>query len=276
MPSETTITISINTTRGIISGMIATLVTHPLDVLKIRRQISPNPHGSFRRAWRIYRDEGWRSFYCGLSAGLWRQVTNTATRMHKVEPPESTLIVLGIISSMAGGVVGNPSEMVLVRRMAEGCHFLTSAGQHTCEGAPRKTFDSLRKIVREEGFVGGLWRGCTLTLLRSAMVSVIHISLYECFKLRAFLEEKKFASDEHTLGLYTVTLAHLISALMTHPVDIVKSFYQLSKRKEDRPHMIMRHLLRTRGMIGLLRGFPPYFVRMTSHAIIKFYVMEII
>ncbi|XP_060804978.1 mitochondrial 2-oxoglutarate/malate carrier protein-like [Amyelois transitella] len=133
----------------LIALMVATLVTHPLDLLKIRRQISSRRCGTFKIARQIYKSEGLKTFYCGLTAGLMRQATNIATRTYNEVPSSHTKMLIGIISSMAGGLVGCPSEMVLVRRMAEGCHFSTPSGRCKCDGVAKGTLDSLQSFGKK-------------------------------------------------------------------------------------------------------------------------------
>lgn len=59
--------------------MIAQIATHPLDVLKIRMQVS---HDTLRDvAFRTFRTSGIFGFYAGLSAALLRQLTYTTSRL---------------------------------------------------------------------------------------------------------------------------------------------------------------------------------------------------
>lgn len=59
--------------------MTAQALTHPMDVLKIRMQVSS---GNLREtALCTFSTSGIRGFYAGLSAGLLRQMTYTTTRL---------------------------------------------------------------------------------------------------------------------------------------------------------------------------------------------------
>lgn len=59
--------------------VVAQMATHPLDVLKIRMQVSRKTLRD--AALQTYGTNGARSFYVGLSAGLLRQLTYTTSRL---------------------------------------------------------------------------------------------------------------------------------------------------------------------------------------------------
>lgn len=59
--------------------MTAQIATHPMDVLKIRMQVSRN---SLRdTALQTFGTNGFRGFYTGLSAAILRQLTYTTSRL---------------------------------------------------------------------------------------------------------------------------------------------------------------------------------------------------
>eukprot|EP01084_Bolivina_argentea_P046664 85934_1 len=65
-----------------IGGATGWLAIHPADVLKVRCQIREQEAVSmFNVAKNIYANEGFRSFYSGLSAAITRQLTYTTLRL---------------------------------------------------------------------------------------------------------------------------------------------------------------------------------------------------
>lgn len=72
--------ISVWNTRQFYSArVIAQIITHPMDVLKIRMQVSRDTLRN--AALRTLSTNGVRGFYKGLSAGLLRQLTYTTSRL---------------------------------------------------------------------------------------------------------------------------------------------------------------------------------------------------
>lgn len=59
--------------------MAAQIATHPMDVLRIRMQVSRNTLRD--AALQTFGTNGVRGFYMGLSAGLLRQLTYTTSRL---------------------------------------------------------------------------------------------------------------------------------------------------------------------------------------------------
>ncbi|XP_063829698.1 mitochondrial 2-oxoglutarate/malate carrier protein-like isoform X2 [Ostrinia nubilalis] len=176
---------------GTVSGMLATAMVHPLDVIKVRLQLREKKLSTTEVARLMVKCEGVKALYAGLSAGLMRQATYTTTRLstyhllndyYKREynvPKGSSLsthdkVVIGIYAGLLGALVGNPSEVALVRMMAD--------GPRLCSPCPRprryrSVFHAFYCIVREDG-IRTLWRGSTLTLSRAMLVSVAQIGTY--------------------------------------------------------------------------------------------------
>ncbi|KOB73353.1 Mitochondrial 2-oxoglutarate/malate carrier protein [Operophtera brumata] len=113
--------------------MMMAMVTHPLDLVKVRMQVFPSASSTVDMATRIARCEGFSALYSGLSAGLMRQATYTTTRLgvylwmyeqyrnvYGVVPPLPDKMLMGAYAAMAGAFAGNPSEVILVRMMADG------------------------------------------------------------------------------------------------------------------------------------------------------------
>ncbi|XP_060804977.1 mitochondrial 2-oxoglutarate/malate carrier protein-like [Amyelois transitella] len=272
-------------TYNLIKIMAATLFVHPLDVLKIRLQISPERVTSVGMAHQMLKYEGWPALYCGLTAGLLRQATYTAARLATYEaltkryirnnkkPPEGNdKILVGVCAGLVGGLVGNPSEVVLVRRMAEGClPCPAKCGRGCCPSGYLGTVDGFRKIICSEGFMG-LFRGTTLTLLRSVGVSIVHIGCYN--EIREYVKERTGEKDPDTLTMYTAVALSFVTALLTHPIDVVKTFFQISRSDCITQRAVFNRVIRTKGVFGLWKGFTPYFIRMAIHTMIALLVME--
>ncbi|XP_011873272.1 PREDICTED: mitochondrial dicarboxylate carrier [Vollenhovia emeryi] len=109
--------------------VMAQVTTHPMDVLKIRMQVS---HDTLcNAALRTFRTSGICGFYTGLSAALLRQLTYTASRLglyttlldigeqHFGYLNYVTMISLGMVAGMMGSLIGTPTDLVLIRMVAD-------------------------------------------------------------------------------------------------------------------------------------------------------------
>ena len=79
-------------------------------------------------------------------------------------PTTSTLAIAGALAGAAGGLVGNPADVVLVRMQADATKPAAERyGYKNC-------VDGLVKIVRSEG-VGALARGLTPNVVRASLMN---------------------------------------------------------------------------------------------------------
>ena len=133
---NTTITVPnhVKFIMGGMSGMGATSIVQPLDLVKTRLQIStPGQYSSTGHCIQtVYSGEGIRGFYVGLSAALLRQIVYTSTRLgiyttlmdQKTSdgkpPPLWKKGLYGMIAGGTGAAVANPTEVCLIRMTADG------------------------------------------------------------------------------------------------------------------------------------------------------------
>ncbi|XP_039756690.1 mitochondrial 2-oxoglutarate/malate carrier protein-like [Pararge aegeria] len=96
------------------------------------------------------------------------------------EPVLSEKLVISLTAGLCGALAGNPSEVALVRLMADGP--LEPCVACNCPRLYRGTFDALYKICAQEG-VRALWRGGTLTMGRSVLVSISQVWSYTQVRL---------------------------------------------------------------------------------------------
>jgi len=119
--------------------MTAALVSHPLDVIKVRCQIHKElvsaDHAKLGKTVKqIFMDEGIRGFYRGLSASLFRQLLYSSNRhgiyaliLHDIAVTQKSVKISmykRMMAGMCGGIIGallaNPADVVLVRMQADG------------------------------------------------------------------------------------------------------------------------------------------------------------
>lgn len=176
---------------GGVSGMTATSVVQPIDNIKVRIQIfgetagfnggKPEMTNIFKTASKMIREEGVRSLYRGLDAGLLRQCCYASVRLGsykylsehliKIGTEISTLQKFGLAMSAGfiGAVVGSPLDLSLVRFQTDATLPLESRRNY------RNVFDALNCIISKEGTLT-LWRGfpgfaCRVMMLTGAQMT---------------------------------------------------------------------------------------------------------
>lgn len=61
--------------------MIASIVAHPLDLIKVRLQLMCKDCSSYEMTREIVVNDGFKGLYSGVGAALFRQATYTTTRL---------------------------------------------------------------------------------------------------------------------------------------------------------------------------------------------------
>lgn len=141
----------------------------------------------------IARQEGPRSLYNGLSAGLQRQMVFASVRLGMYdsvkefyqnlfnERPDGlnvgTRVLAGITTGGLAVCVGQPTEVVKIKFQAQ----KRVAGAAVQKLEYTSTPATYRRIGREEG-IRGLWKGAIPNIGRNAVVNVSEIVVYDVVK----------------------------------------------------------------------------------------------
>jgi len=272
---------------GGLSGMGATLIVQPFDLLKTRMQLAGRNSATkatfLGTASSVIKNEGFFKLYNGLSAGLLRQATYTTTRLGvynalqerltdpKGKPPG--FLMKAVVGMSAGGfaaMVGTPAEVALIRMSADG---MAPPDQRR---GYKNVFNALSRIAREEG-VATLWRGCTPTVIRAMVVNAAQLATYaQCKEL--LLKTGKFGD-----GIGVHFMASMISGLVTTiasmPVDIIKTRLQNMRWVNGVPEYtgighVVKSIVSKEGVLALWKGFFPYYSRLGPHTVLTFIFME--
>lgn len=258
--------------------MAAAAFTHPLDLAKVRMQMS-NDHstGFLRTIVRVYKHEGFRHLYAGLTASLLRQATYSTTRFGVYEelkshvqgddaaPPGAlTLVGLACISGLAGAAVGNPADILNVRMQND----------QTLAPEKRRNYkhaiDGLLRMMREEG-TKSLFRGVTANCARGVLMTASQLASYDTFK-RGLLNTGVFS--EGLVTHFTASLmAGFVATTVCSPFDVIKT--RIMNTQKARSFIdVLRYAVKHEGRGFAFRGFVPSFIRLGPHTIVMFMVLE--
>ncbi|CAF3590024.1 unnamed protein product, partial [Fusarium graminearum] len=175
---------------GAASGAAATSVTYPLDLLRTRfaAQGQHRVYQSLRSAiWDIKRDEGWRGFFRGIGPGLaqimpfmgiffvtYESLRSSLEGLHM--PWGSGDATAGMCASVISKTVVFPLDLVRKRIQVQG----PARSQYVYGNIPEYSTarGAIKTILRTEGF-RGLYKGLTISLLKSAPASAVTLWTYE-------------------------------------------------------------------------------------------------
>lgn len=282
---------------GGLAGMGATMIVQPFDVAKTRMQLSQATQGArapgpFQVLRGIVVHEGAAKLYAGLSAGLFRQVTYTTTRLgvygvlleeltryRRTQMPAGAEIqrrddalpfswkaIAGLTAGAIGALVGTPAEVALIRMMADGRLAPERRRNY------RSVFDALFRIVREEGVLT-LWRGALPTVGRAALLNMAQLGTYS--QAKEMILNTGLIGDHLGTHMLASTLSGFAATCVSLPLDNAKTKLQQMQGREYRGMLeALVKTSRTEGVRALWRGFLPYFLRLTPHTIGAFVLLE--
>lgn len=261
---------------GGMSGMAATCVVQPLDLIKTRMQLGGGGRSSFTVAGEIIAREGFFSLYTGLSAGLLRQATYTTTRLGVynylfdyyretnagASPGFAMKTLLGIVAGSVGAFVGTPAEVALIRMTADGRLPKEQRRNY------KNVVDALMRIVKEEGVLK-LWRGAAPTVMRAMVVNAAQLSTYSQAR-EMFVG---YVPDGVRLHFCASMVSGLVTTIASMPVDIIKTRIQNAAKGQSQLS-IVTGLLKNEGVFSLWKGFLPYYARLGPHTVLTFIFLE--
>ncbi|XP_078035242.1 mitochondrial 2-oxoglutarate/malate carrier protein [Augochlora pura] len=268
---------SINFIIGGVSGVVGQTSTHPLDVTKVRMQISKTGFGATIRD--TLRTLGLRGFYVGWTAAVLRQLTYGMTRLgiyttlydvcqqYVGRLNFATMIGIGMVSGVAASFVGTPTDLVLVRMIAD------------MQLPPEKRwnyrngFSGLIDIGRKNG-VRALWRGAVPTMIRGAVVNGTQLGTYSEAKL--MLLDTGYFEESVPLHFCSAMISGLLTCTASLPMDVSKTRIQnwISPPKPPNLFAMMIGIVQKEGLFALWRGFLPYYARAAPNTVLTMISFE--
>ncbi|XP_053990055.1 mitochondrial 2-oxoglutarate/malate carrier protein-like [Hylaeus volcanicus] len=246
-----------------------------MDVTKVRMQILRTSLGETIRT--TMRDKGVRGFYDGWTAGLLRQLTYSTARLGMYTTLYDlsqknlgtlnypTMVAIGMISGIVGAFVGTPTDLVLVRMIADSNLPPEKRWNY------RNGISGLFDIWKTEG-VRGLWRGVMPTMTRGALVNGTQLATYSKTKmiLQKYVEEGVF------LQFLSAMISGLVMCSTSLPMDVAKTRIQ-NWNLPSKPPGILRmvvNIAQKEGTSALWRGFLPSFSRAAPNAVVTMICVE--
>jgi len=274
---------------GGLSGMTATTIVQPIDLVKTRLQLSGQGTrgvptvGFFKTFMGVIQRESFFGLYRGLTAALFRQVTYTTTRlgvfgalrdamdkMATQPPPFYLKVAAGLTAGAVGAFVGTPAEVALIRMTADGR--LPKEQQR----GYKNVVDALIRIVREEG-VFTLWRGAFPTIGRAMALNAAQLSTYD--QAKQLVVSHGLIGDHIGAHAFASSVAGFCASSVSLPLDMAKTRVQNMKTvdgKREYNGMIdcIIKVVKYEGFFALWKGFWPFFFRIGPHTVLTFIFLE--
>lgn len=255
------------------SGMLATCVIQPIDMVKVRIQLGEG--SALKITKNMLKNDGFGAFYKGLSAGLLRQATYTTTRLgtfrilttkatqaNEGKPiPLYQKALLGLTAGAIGACVGNPADLALIRMQADNTLPMAQRRNYT------NAFHALYRITADEGVLA-LWKGAGPTVVRAMGLNMGMLASYDQ-SIEFFRDSLHFSEAPTIVGASAVS--GFFASACSLPFDYVKTQIQkMQPNAEGKypfsgPFDCALKTLKDHGPLRFYTGFGVYCVRIAPH-----------
>ena len=266
------------------AGSLSACFTHPLDQTKYRIQTMASRESMFRTMVFFAQRDGFFSLWSGISASILRQCSYTTVRFGVYnymaqqarertgtdKLSSATEIVLAGAAGGLAGMIGNPTEVALVRMCADGAK---PSGQ---QFGYKNCFDAIIRIGREEG-LQTFARGLTPNIIRSVIMNVGQIATYSAAKHELLNNSSLGFKDGLLTHFMASFIAGTVATTACAPADVLKSRIQNAATVNGvKPSLakIIGDSFRNEGPRFLMRGWLPAWVRLTPYTVLTFVFME--
>lgn len=270
--------------NGGLSGMVATTVIQPVDMVKVRIQLagegtSTGPKASPIAVTRqIIASGKVLDLYTGLSAGLLRQAVYTTARLgffdtimgsFKARAQEQGRQIgfaeragAGLTAGGIAAMFGNPADLALIRMQSDGLKPMAERKNY------KSVIDALTSIAKSEG-IGALWAGAAPTVVRAMALNFGQLAFFSEAKVQ-LKQHTQLSSQTQTFGASAI--AGFFASFFSLPFDFVKTRLQKQQKGPDGklPYRGMADcfakVAKQEGMLRFYRGFGTYYIRIAPHA----------
>ncbi|KAG9678125.1 hypothetical protein KCU99_g2316, partial [Aureobasidium melanogenum] len=268
---------------GAAASMAATC-THPLDQTKYRMQVMHQPKNILRTLVSFASRDGIPSLWTGLTGSWLRQCSYSTARFglynyfaKEVKQRTGTTkltagweVVCSGVAGGAAGLIGNPTEVVLVRMCADGAK--PAAERYNYGNSIR----ALYRIAKEEG-MSTFSRGLTPNIVRSVIMNISQIATYSTAKDYLLSNPSLGLKDGIFLHFLASLLAGTVATTACAPADVLKSRVQSAPTIDGvKPSLskIFADSYQKEGISFLMRGWSPAWLRLAPNTVLMFVFME--
>ena len=273
--------------HGLLAGIASStsLLSYPLEVLKIRSHVLEEKKSSKNLIFSMYRKEGLRSFYKGAYQNILHGFFGYGTvflvyeliQQKLIYLSPSTVISNSIISSILGGMAAvtltSPINFIKTRQIL---HL-------SKENQKKSTLSVMQEIYKENKNLQTFWKALNPSLITS-FYSAIQISLYQFLKRKFLNDSNENLKLNSVFGLLSRCVACTIifpfallrSRMLNKPKQIAEkneSFFT-SEFEYKKTFKDSLAIIRREGFCSLFRGLKYELVKVSINGALFFYVYE--
>ncbi|GAA5986963.1 hypothetical protein JCM5350_000924 [Sporobolomyces pararoseus] len=218
------------------AGLVTSVVTCPLDVIKTKLQAGgahKGPSGLIGTFQHIWTHDGFRGLYRGLGPTIIGYLPTWAIyffvydqvkgRLSRIRGPDDAIshITAAMTAGASGTILTNPLWVVKTRFMTQ--------RPNSSDPRYRHTLDALVRIYREEG-PKAFYRGMLPSLFGVAHVAV-QFPLYEQFK--TFYRPPDGSDIPSSTILFCSSISKMIASVATYPHEVLRTRLQIQKNHQQ-------------------------------------------
>ena len=201
-----------------ISVGIANICTSPLDMIKVRMQLSKSETNIYKIGTNIIQTEGifslWRGigpsiargfFFGGARLGLYTPIKNRIS--NDLPPNFYQKMLAGSISGGLAAAVTSPIELIK-----------TTLQSKKSNDISKNSLQIIRNIINKHGVIG-LWNGAIPGLLRSSLLTASQCAIYDESKNKL----KYYIPEGFKLHVLSSMISGLVTTTLTSPLDVIKT-----------------------------------------------------
>ncbi|KAL6450468.1 FLX1 Mitochondrial FAD carrier protein FLX1 [Candida maltosa Xu316] len=248
----------IETISGLAAGFSTTIVTHPLDVIKIRLQVSPNSSKNIKVSNYL------SQYYRGLAPNLVGNISAWgiyfalyAEFKNKIHTDNSTVNYFSssVLAGISTSLLTNPIWVLKTR-------ILGSSKNET--NAYKSAADGIKKMLKTEG-ISSFWKG-SIPSLFSVFQASLQITIYDHMKNHLSHGTKEY--------LYTSATSKIISMLVMYPTQVVRARLQYSHTPSTIVSVIRELYAKEGGIKAFYKGIGANILRVLPATCVTFVVYE--
>ncbi|KXS19577.1 hypothetical protein M427DRAFT_132066 [Gonapodya prolifera JEL478] len=259
------------------SSTLATAVTHPIDLFKVRKQTQIVKISYTELVTSLVRNEGVLGIYAGLSASIFRQLTYGTARFAVYDELKrklsqrnalngTTQLLSAVVAGTVGGIVGNPLDLAMIRMQNDGKLPLSQQRKYKWAG------DAVYRAIREEGLARGLFTGISANIGRAVVVTASQLVSYDVFKASLLSYDFPDTLSTHFGASF---LAGLVATTACNPVDVVKSRVMADKTGQYSGFTrVFAKIAREEGLGAFMKGWVTAYLRMAPQVVLIFVFYE--
>ena len=243
------------------SSICASLLTHPIDVIKVKLQTNTK-YSHTQLLTNQLKNNGVSFLFKGLRASILRNGSFVTTKMFTYDYLRSNCntsssisnkVLCGMGAGLTGSLIGTPFDLIMVR----------------IQNDPKKypnIFTTVKNTYMNEGLFNFL-NGLNYTMGRAVIVTAFLFSVYE--EMKQELKNRQWQNEYHIFMLSSIS-SSIVTGLLSNPVDMCKT-----RTMNHCKNATISTIVRNEGLFSLWKGIYVNIGRQIPLNLIRFSILEI-